>query len=60
MAIAGHKPAKTPTAKPKMNKNPHAGSTLDDIQAGAFNRAMALSIPDLAERKPVNNYPGSI
>jgi DNA-binding Xre family transcriptional regulator len=50
-----------PTAKLKKNKNPHDGSTLDDlldgegileeVQAAALKRAMALSIADLMEEK---------
>ena len=46
-----------PTAKPKKNKNPHDGSTLDDflrkegvfeeVEAAALKRALALKVADL-------------
>jgi antitoxin HicB len=51
------------TTKPRKHKNPHEGSTLDDflkeegileeVQAAALKRAMALSIADLMEEKQI-------
>jgi len=50
-----------PTSKPKKNKNPHDGSTLDDflreegifeeIEAAALKRALALKVADLMRKK---------
>jgi antitoxin HicB len=50
-----------PTAKPKDDRNPHDGSTLDEfledegileeVQAAALKRGKALSIADLMEEK---------
>jgi antitoxin HicB len=52
-----------PTPKPKKSKNPHDGSTLDDflqeegileeVQAAALKRVMALTIADLMEEKAI-------
>jgi DNA-binding Xre family transcriptional regulator len=49
------------TTKPRKNKNPHDGSTLDDfltdegileeVQTAALKRVMALAIADLMEEK---------
>ena len=49
------------TAKPKKNKNPHDGSTLDDflkeegifeeVEAAALKSVMAMRIADLMEEK---------
>ena len=53
-----------PTSKPKRNKNPRDGSTpdeflegegiLEEVQAAALKRAMALGIADLMEEKAMN------
>jgi predicted XRE-type DNA-binding protein len=50
-----------PTAKPKKSKNPHDGSTLDDflreerileeVEAAALKRALAIQIADLMENR---------
>ena len=52
------------TRKTAKNKNPHRGSSLDDflheeeileeVQAAALKRVMALEIADLMEKKEVN------
>ena len=52
------------TSKLKKNKNPHDGSTLDEfleeegileeVQAAALKRAMALSIADLMEQNAMS------
>ncbi len=50
-----------PTTKPKRKKNPHAGSSLDDflkeegileeVEAAALKRALALKIADFMDKK---------
>jgi hypothetical protein len=52
-----------PTTKPNKTKNPHDGSSLDDflreegileeVQAAALKRAVALKLADLMEKKHV-------
>src|SRR5438105_1703849 len=53
-----------PISKPKKNRNPHAGSSLDDflqeegilegVEAAALKRAIALKVADLMQKKQVN------
>jgi DNA-binding Xre family transcriptional regulator len=52
-----------PTAKPKKNKNPHDGTTLDDflreegileeIESAALKRVLALKVADLMRKKQI-------
>jgi antitoxin HicB len=54
-----------PTSKPKKARNPHDGGSLDDflreegileeVEAAALKRAVALKVADLMENKNVNN-----